>query len=517
MTLALASDASNAAVYIQNGKFYNANNKNEIATKSIWAAAVKHGWSDATEVYGNLKGTGLFMMDSVYNVRSRIRDLDEQSGQTSGLVQATRDQWNDSATSRQLLRKNKTSIALTGTKYAYEYFTPGHFQDAFFDMNNLQHTANVALRYFDLDASASTSDDVSRNILNIDSVIDYQLPLKTMDSSANYIEPTDYSSYEQHARIAWVYNKLVRPSFNNTKSALAEITSWSPVPPQLFVDVSDVTGFVKEDTAVELARNKNDFIYDTAQAHYDNRSRAPCMIHVMANYLAKAAAANDGSQFNKNKEADLIALIDLHPEETLKAFSMMKLNKDTNSATAFTLKNNATTSYDLLTQQNASRMLVKILQALVHFGKSPSYFKAIGATAKDAIDAYEEEVKQWASDMGNSMGVFGDDADVFSMVQHLGYWIAYLSQYSPEEIAQEIIDDDDIKNISDQARALMLGLLLAATKGTLTSSRASDAADRIAGLNALHLAGIPKMLVDIAFTLRGINVFANLTGSKYDA
>ena len=161
-------------------------------------------------------------------------------------------------------------------------------------------------------------------------------------------------------------------------------------------------------------------------------------------------------------------------------------------------------------------MIVNILQAIVHYGKSADFFKAIGANARLSIDAFEEEVKQWASDMGNSMGVFGDDADVFSMVQHLGYWVPYLSQYEPEEIAQEAANDDDIQNISDEARALLLGLLLAATKGTLTSSRPTDATARVNGLNAFHAAGVPKTLVDIAFTLKGINVFANLKGSNYE-
>ena len=73
--MTLRIDAS--AVYIKDGKFKNANNKSDVSTTSIFAAAIKHKWSDATEVYANLKGSGLFMMDSVYNVRSRINELDD--------------------------------------------------------------------------------------------------------------------------------------------------------------------------------------------------------------------------------------------------------------------------------------------------------------------------------------------------------------------------------------------------------------------------------------------------------
>lgn len=515
ITLAIAKDLSDAPVYIEDGEFYSANNKTKIAnTQSIWAAAVQHGWSDATEVYGNLKGSGLFMIDSVYNVRSRIPKLDEQNANAK-LNQAVRDQWKDTSTSRTLLRKNKTSLALNGARYAYEYFTPGHFQDAFFDMNDLQHTANVALRYFDLDTSSSSVDDVSRNILNIDSVIDYKLPLQTLDTAANST-PSGYSDAKQKSRVAWVYNKLVRPAFNTTKAALTEITSWSPVPPQLYVDVSDVTGYTKPSTLVTNASAAGDYNYDTAQADYVNRSLAGNMVHVMANYLAKATSASDGTKFNKNKEADMIALLDLHPAETLRAFNKMASNIDTTSATAvFTIDRSITASQNLSSNSINSVMIERILQALVHYGKPPAHFAAIGANCHMAVNAYEDEVKSWASDMGNSMGVFGDDADVFSMVQHLGYWVPYLSQYSPEELAEEVASDDDIQNISDQARALMLGLLLAATRGTLSSGRPQDAAARIAGLNAFRNAGIAPMLCDIAYTQKGINVFANLTGSSF--
>jgi hypothetical protein len=269
----------------------------------------------------------------------------------------------------------------------------------------------------------------------------------------------------------------------------------------------------------DLAKKDGIFDYNTAESDYANRNLPGAMVHVMANYFAKATVeTNNIAGHNKNKEADLIALLDLHPVETLRAFKMMNQKQDTSGATLFTIENDPVggTTYTIDSTDDNNKLLINVLQAIVHYGKPAAFFSVIGASAKTAIDAYEKEVEQWAIDMGNNMGVFGDDADVFSMVQHLGYWIPYLSQYSSEEIAEEATNDDDIQNISDSARALMLGLLLAATKGTLTSSRASDAPARIAGLNAFHDAGIPKMLVDIAFTLRGINVFANLTGSKYD-
>jgi len=493
------------AVYIKDGKFRDATDKTEVTTNSLFAAAVKHKWSDATEVYANLKGSGLFMMDSVYNVRSRVNELDivnYTNVDDAGIQTA----WmKDSATRRALLHKNKTEITLDTGKSAYQYFTPGHFQAAFFDPNNLQHTANVALRYFDLDSSSNAIDDVSHNIVNIGGVTNYRLPLRTMDSGTNDAATT-YADAEQHSRIGWVYNELVKKSFNNTKAAIAEITSWRPVPPQLYVDISDVTGFVNESELVTL-RQKTDLLYNAAQATYENRSLPGAMVHVMANYLAKA-----GDKYSPNKEADLVALIDLHPTETLNAFAKMNQNVDVSGATdLFTIG----TSDNIGSNSDAGTMLSNVIQAFVHYGKPTSFLSRVGANARLTINAYENEVIAWA-DSDNDLIVFGDEASVFSAVQHIGYWVPYLSQYTPEEIAEEAATDDDIQNISDSARALMLGLLLAATRGTLVSSRPQDADARIAGLNAFHNAGIPRTLVDIAYTYRGTNVFTNMVGSNYD-
>jgi hypothetical protein len=513
----LTPDVSNTAVYIKDGKIMDVIHNLEVDTNTIWKAAIKHGWTDATEVYGNLKGSGLFMMDSQYNVRSRIKGLDKQ-GLHAEVGAGVRDQW-ASHQDPTWLRKDKLGLDLSGGDrdisghYAAEYFTPGHFQDAFFDANNLQHTANVMLRYFDLDTSATViSDDVSLNVTNIDSIVTYSLPLKSMDLSQNSINARDkYAADEQHRRVGFVYNELVRKAFPNNKAAIAEITSWRPVPPSLYVDVSDVTGFKESEVRVTEARAAGDIVYSSAQGIYDNFNLPGAMIHVMTNFFAKGSALHA-----TNSDADLITLLDLHPAETLRAINAMSAGLDISAGTLFNIVNKTGVNSSLDSTHDAARTITRILRALVHYGKPASHFGAVGATARLAINAFEDEVKQWATDMGNSMGVFGDDADVFSMVQHLGYWVPYLSQYTPVQIAEEAAGDDDIQNISDEARALMLGLLLSATRGTLASSRPQDAVARLAGLNAFHAAGVPKTLIDIAYTTRGINVFANLTGSNYD-
>jgi len=161
-------------------------------------------------------------------------------------------------------------------------------------------------------------------------------------------------------------------------------------------------------------------------------------------------------------------------------------------------------------------MVGSMIQALVHYGKPASQLTAIGASAKVAVKAFKDEVKSWITNENNTNDeVFGDTADVFSMVQHLGYWVPYLSLYSPEEIADAIADDSEILNISKLARALMLGILLAITRGTIASSKPEDAATRIAGVNALVNAKVAKQLLEFAYTFRGFNVSTNIAGSLY--
>jgi hypothetical protein len=516
MTLGIHNDLSDSATYIKDGEFFSAKTGGKHNTKSIWAAAVKHGWSDATEVYGNLKGSGLFMMDKQYNVRSRVRKLDRLEDSNNGVTTTVTNAFKG-VTGKRLLNNTETDLFLGksgSNRFVYEYFTPGHFQDAFFDLTDLQHTANVAMRYFDLSNVSTTADDVSRNITNVNGVVDYRLPLATMDMAQNQV-PGNYSDTKQHARIAWVYNRLVKGTLKNTRAAIAEMTSWNPVPPTLYVDVSDVTGFEEPAKRVEAAKKAGDFDYSDADGAYENRSLPKGMVHVMANYFSKAAAdsANAGSG-NNNDIHDLITLLDMHPTETLRAFNRMASGIDKTQGnfgqTAIHGSSKFTSSADV------DAMIGVMIQALVHYGKPASQLTAIGASAKVAVKAFKDEVKNWVTNENNDNDeVFGDTTDVFSMVQHLGYWVPYLSLYSPEEIADAIADDSEILNIGKLARALMLGILLAITRGTIASSKPEDAAARIAGVNALVNAKVAKQLLEFAYTFRGFNVSTNLAGSLY--
>jgi len=330
MTLGIHNDVSNAATYIKDGEFYEAKTGNKHTTSSIWAAAVKHGWSDATEVYGNLKGSGLFMMDKQYNVRSRVRKLDRLEDSNNGVTTTVTNLFKGVAGKR-LLNNTETDLLLgkaNSNRFVYEYFTPGHFQDAFFDLTDLQHTANVAMRYFDLSNVGAASDDVSKNITNVANVVDYRLPLATMDITQNQV-PTGYSDVVQHKRIAWVYNRLVKGTLKNTRAAIAEMTSWNPVPPTLYVDVSDVTGYEDPATRVTAARKAGDYEYNLADGANENRSLPKGMVHVMANYFSKAAANSSSSSSGNNADIhDLITLLDMHPTETLRAFNRMSSGID---------------------------------------------------------------------------------------------------------------------------------------------------------------------------------------------
>ena len=388
----------------------------------------------------------------------------------------------------------------------------------FFDYTDLQHTANVALRYFDLSNIGTGASDISANMYKVNGVTVFRNTFRHLDATIQ-VRPSKYDETSQEHPLDWVYGVLVKGSFQTAKQALAEITSWSPVPPALYVDVSDVTGYVAPATRVTRQTAAGVLSYDSLDAEYDNRSLPGCMTHIMANYLIR----KDSSDQHLIEDHEIIDLLELHPDETIKALSTLTTGDDAmveqvtlNTISRWNGTNVATT--DVKTNNSTEVLTKRFLKLLVVYGKSVGLFNTIlgNKGARVAIDAYEQEVIEWATATDNALALFGDsNSDTFLANQHLSYWIPYLQQFTPAQIANEVALDDDILNTSAQAQTLMLGLLLAATKGNLGSSSVSGATSRVAGLNAFYDAGVPKAFIDIAWTAKGTNTFTNLAGSKY--
>jgi hypothetical protein len=496
--------------------------------QNIHTLAHKHGWTDYRDVYGERNGTGLFMMDDVYNVRSRIPALDMVG---TGVTDLNFAKLTNAGLSqgRKVLQKNKlhqtfaaaSTDGISSASSAADislstHFTPAHFQSMFFDYSDLQHTANVALRYYDLSNAGTGAADISANMYEFNGVTVFRNTFRHLDAEIQ-VRPTSYDVSSQSSPLDWVYGVLVKGSFQTAKQALAEITSWSPVPPALFCDVSDVTGFVEQNTRITRAATAGVLGYNNDDAEYDNRSLPGCMTHVMANYLIR----KDSSDQHLIEDHEIIDLLELHPDETIKALSSLSTGlvqpgeATLNTITHWTGQAAASTNVD--TTSSTEVLTRRILKLLVVYGKSVGLFNTILGTKgpRVAIDAYEEEVINWAKKTTNSLALFGEWSDTFLANQHLSYWIPYLQQFTPAQIANEVALDDDILNTSAQAQTLMLGLLLAATKGNLGSSSVNGAATRVAGLNAFYDAGVPKAFIDIAWTAKGTNTFTNLSGSKY--
>lgn len=499
---------------------------------SIFALSHKHGWTDFKDIIGDRNGAGLFMMDDVYNVRSRIPALD-MVGNTTNVsdIEFTALKNAGTQAGRRALQNtnlHQTFAAGSGNGRTgagdntdislSTHFTPAHFQSMFFDYTDLQHTANVALRYFDLSNVGRGASDLSANMYKVNGVTVFRNTFRRLDDKIQ-VRPTSYDVSAQEHPLDWVYGVLVKGSFQTAKQALAEITSWSPVPPALYVDVEDVTGYVAPATRITRQTAAGVLGYDGTDADYDNRSLPGCMTHIMANYLIR----KDSSDQHLIEDHEIIDLLELHPDETIKALSTLTTGDDSigsqitlNTISHWTNAGNAT-STDVITDNSTEVLTRRFLKLLVVYGKSVGLFNTILGTkgARVAIDAYEEEVIEWADKTNNSLALFGEGSHAFLANQHLSYWIPYLQQFTPAQIANEVALDDDILNTSAQAQTLMLGLLLAATKGNLGSSSVNGAATRVAGLNAFYDAGVPKAFIDIAWTAKGTNTFTNLSGSKY--
>jgi len=523
--ISLSFAGAAGAILDVNGKLVNVDGSP--LGRSIFTLANKHGWKDFKDIIGDRHGSGLFMMDDVYNIRSRVPTLDIAGTGVSDLNFAALKNAGLAA-GRKVLQNNHLhqnfgnastdgiNPGNSGNTDLATHFTPAHFQSMFFDYTDLQHTANVALRYFDLSNAGQGASDISANMYVLNGVTVFRNTFRHLDTDIQ-VRPASYDISAQSRPLDWVYGVLVKGSFQTAKQALAEITSWSPVPPALFCDVSDVTGFVANATRITRQTAAGVLSYDNDDAEYDNRSLPGCMTHVMANYLIR----KDSSDQHLIEDHEIIDLLELHPDETIKALSTLStgvaapgettlntISHWTGSGTETTAVN-TTSSTEVLTR--------RFLKLLVVYGKSVGLFNTIlgNKGARVAIDAYEQEVIEWATKTTNYLALFGESSDAFLANQHLSYWIPYLQQFTPAEIANEVALDDDILNTSSQAQTLMLGLLLAATKGNLGSSSVSGATSRVAGLNAFYDAGVPKAFIDIAWTAKGTNTFTNLAGSKY--
>jgi len=242
----------------------------------------------------------------------------------------------------------------------------------------------------------------------------------------------------------------------------------------------------------------------------------------MANYLIRrSVVAHPLIESN-----ELIDLLELHPDETIKALSAVTTGGDVgtgndrllNTINRWVGSNGSIDTENVNTTVDVEQLTRNILKLLVVYGKSVGLFNTLLGTkgVRVAVDAYEEEVVKWADVTNNDLAVFGSGASAFLANQHLAYWIPYLQQFTPAELAEEVRKDDDLLNTSALSQTLRLGLLLAATKGHLASASAAGAASRIAGLNAFFAAGVPKAFVDLAWTSKGTNQFTNLAGSNYE-
>ena len=507
---------------------------------SIWRLAEKHGWTDLKDVIGDRHGSALFMMDNAYNVRSRIPQLDIVGGSAVSDTEFADLRNPAKAAGRRAVYKNRAHQTLAqdsangyekgqASKPVGEFFTPAHFQAMFFDYSDLQHTANVALRYFDLSNSGTDATDLSKNVIIVNGVTTFRQTFRHLDQTENTEAVPSYnadisgaySSTNQMNQLDWVYGVLVKGSYTNARDALAQITSWRPVPVSIYVDASDVTGYIAPATRKAQADAAGVDSYDaTVDGTYDNRNLPGCMVHVMANYLIRRS---DGSH-PLIESHELIDLLELHPDEAIKALSAVTTGNDvgtTNDRLLNTINRwtgTATDTENVNTNVDVEQLTRNILKLLVVYGKSVGLFNTLLGTkgVRVAVDAYEEEVVKWADVTNNDLAVFGSGASAFLANQHLAYWIPYLQQFTPAELAEEVRKDDDLLNTSALSQTLRLGLLLAATKGHLASAAAAGDASRIAGLNAFFAAGVPKAFVDLAWTAKGTNQFTNLAGSNYE-
>lgn len=516
---------------------------------------------ETTGILGNASDfTGLFTIDAAYNLRSRIPGLDlmqtdmtntDLDGLLKESISGTR-QRNRKDGRTHLFAASSTAASpistvagVTSHLHAGDFFTPGQFQKSFINTDNLQQAANVALRYFNVrDQRGSVLTDtaneasfgyVTSTTTGGRTVFPAVLrDLKKKDISAGLTnvaeaQNTTYAANVQEMR--YVYDGLVRAHLPDEKSAIAEILSWKPVPPQLYVDPNDHTDYVSSTDRIAAAVAAKNFNYDANSATYDNRNLDKQMAHVLTNYfldasyMATTAGAVSGAKRTSIANAhSIMALLDVEPKETLKALEGFGKGSTTAtpSPTGLLVYNSAPGALTGVARDT----IIYVLGACVQYGKSVSLFQriasAVNGSETDAdliIDSYIQELDDYFADAASGSEVtFGDsNSTAYITNQHLNYWLPYLSVLTPAQIADRVKKEEGLLTISNDSQVKLLGLLNAACKGKVGSSVSADAPARIAGLNAMFAAGVPKAFVDIAFTIRGVNGYTNFAGSMYES
>jgi hypothetical protein len=516
---------------------------------------------ETTGILGNASDfTGLFTIDAAYNLRSRIPGLDLM--QTNMANVDLDNLLKDSvAGTRQRNRKDgrthffapstnaaspiTTVAGVSSHLHAGDFFTPGQFQKSFINTDNLQQAANVALRYFNVrDLSSSvltdTADSASFGYVTSTTAGGRTVfpavlrDLKKKGAQGASIDEAANTSYAQNVQeMRYVYDGLVRAHLPDEKSAIAEILSWKPVPPQLYVDPNDHTDYESTTDRLAKAVAAKNFNYAGADATYDNRNLDKQMAHVLTNYfldasyMATTAGATGGAKRTSVANAhSIMALLDVEPKETLKALEGFGKGLTTASPSPTGLLVYNTGSAPGALSGVARDTIIYVLGACVQYGKSVSLFQkiasAVNGSETDAdliIDSYIQELNDYFADAASGSEVtFGDsNSTAYITNQHLNYWLPYLSVLTPAQIADRVKKEEGLLTISNDSQVKLLGLLNAACKGKVGSSVSADAPARIAGLNAMFAAGVPKAFVDIAFTIRGVNGYTNFAGSMYES
>ena len=514
---------------------------------------------ETTGVLGNASDfTGLFTIDAAYNLRSRIPGLDLMATnmtnadldnllKDSVVATRTRNRKNGRthyfAPSSTAASPITTVTGVTSHLHAGDFFTPGQFQKSFINTDNLQQAANVALRYFNVrdqraDVITDTANSASFGYVTSTTTGGRTVfpavlrDLKKKGAAKDPIAEAQNTTYAQNVQeMRYVYDGLVRAHLPDEKSAIAEILSWKPVPPQLYVDPNDHTDYESSTDRLAKAVAAKNFNYAAADAAYDNRNLDKQMAHVLTNYfldasyMATTAGATGGAKRTSVANAhSIMALLDVEPKETLKALEGFGkgLTTATPSPTGLLTYNSAPGALTGVARDT----IVYVLGACVQYGKSVSLFQkiasAVNGSETDAdliIDSYIQELNDYFADAASGSEVtFGDsNSTAYITNQHLNYWLPYLSVLTPAQIADRVKKEEGLLTISNDSQVKLLGLLNAACKGKVGSSVSADAPARIAGLNAMFAAGVPKAFIDIAFTIRGVNGYTNFAGSMYES
>lgn len=516
-----------------------------VPTYQRWAEG-KGNWTDPEFIWGDHSSTdGLFFLDSMYNIRSRIPGLDliDTNASTSNLKSMKDTTLENSRSLLALIASDQTASMVPNTNglntvsggadgdrtivpnafRPADFFSPATLFKNFVNPNNFEQAAHVVLRYFDvadlaIDELSNEDKTMKFGYVKNNTVYYPTIPVSIRGSSYSDLSGNSTTYEDNYNTMMWLWDYAMGVHADEKEAIKAIVDMQRPM--SIYVDEKDHSAYEKPADQVAAARAVQNFLFTTTDAVRVNEQRPEIMVHALIHFLLSNKFRASGTKTSTQTVGAVLNLMELYNKEALQALKTLATGDQTTNSLEGGHLSIFTGAVDL--DANVSDVFDALLTAVVHFGKSKEQFMAIaqasGKTVEDAIiDAFDNDIDKLEENTTN-FGIFNDGSTSYHpVVKHLSFWLEYLSLLTPAQLAARAVNEDGLLSSSLKSQVKMLGLIQAACKGKAASFTINDDAVRKEGINAFYNAGVQVQFMTLEYSSGGADKKINLGGTLYAA